>query len=328
MVLPVNLKNIQDAYHNIKPYVRHTPLLMEERLKDLANCEVYLKPECLQITGSFKLRGAINKILSLTDSEKEKGVIATSSGNHAQGVAYAAKKLDTKATLILPENAPLIKIEGTKALGAEVILYGYNSAQRHEKLEEIVEQKFYTVIHSYDDPILIAGQGTVGYEIMEDIEGLDAIVVPLGGGGLLAGISIAVKEINPKIKVIGVEPKAVPRYSESRKLGRPVEVSIKDTIADGLVIPKPGENTFPIIANYVDEIITVNDEFIYKTLPEIIFKTKLVVEPSAVVGFAAALEGNLQLKKYEKVCFVLSGGNIDPGKLAQFIKNENTKHHC
>ncbi len=325
MTLPVNLKDIQDASRNLKSYVRHTPLLRGDKLDDSVHCQVYLKPESLQITGSFKLRGATNKILSLTDDEKEKGIIASSSGNHAQGVAYAAKKLGIKATLVLPENAPLTKIEGTTALGAKVILHGFDSIQRYKKLYEIVDEKGYTIIHSYDDPTLIAGQGTVGYEIMQDIDDLDVIVVPLGGGGLLAGVAVAVKEINPKVRVIGVEPEAIPRYSESRKLGKPIEVPMKDTIADGLMITKTGENTYPIIEKYVDEVIAVNDDYIYKVLPEVIFKTKLLVEPSAVIGIAAAFAGKITFKINNKVCFVLSGGNIDPEKLVQFIKYKHDK---
>lgn len=319
MKLSVNLEDIRNAHTRLKPFIHHTPLLRDEKLDELIHCQVYLKPECLQITGSFKLRGATNKILSLTDEEKAKGIIASSSGNHAQGVAFAAKRLGIKATLVLPENAPLTKIEGTKALGAEVILYGFDSIQRYKKLYEIVDEKGYTVVHSYDDPKLIAGQGTVGYEVMQDIEDFDAIVVPLGGGGLLAGIAVAVKEMNPKVRVIGVEPEAIPRYSESRKLGKPVEVPMKDTIADGLMITKTGVNTYPIIEKYVDEVVTISDDYIYQALPEIIFKTKLVVEPSAVIGIAAAIARNITLKSNEKVCFVLSGGNIDPERLIQFI---------
>lgn len=319
MTLPVDLKDIQDAQNNLKHYVKNTPLLRGDKLDNLLNCKVYLKPECLQITGSFKIRGATNKILSLSEKDKEKGIIASSSGNHAQGVAYAARKLGIKAILVLPENAPITKIEGTKALGAEVVLHGFDSIQRYKKLYELVDEKGYTVVHSYDDPKLIAGQGTVGYEIMENIYDLDAIVVPLGGGGLLAGIAVAVKETNPKVRVIGVEPEAIPRYSESRKMGKPVEVPMKNTIADGLMITKTGENTYPIIEKYVDEVVTVSDEYIYKTLLQTIFKTKLLVEPSAVIGIAAALEGKLKIVNNEKVCFVLSGGNIDPERLIQFI---------
>ena len=322
MSLPVQLQDIKDAYRNLMPYVKHTPLLRGNRLEDLIRGDVYLKPECLQITGSFKLRGATNKILSLTDEEKEKGIIASSSGNHAQGVAYAAQKLGINATLVLPENAPLTKIEGTRALGAKVILHGFDSIQRYKKLYEIVEKEGYPVVHSYDDPMLIAGQGTVGYEIMQDMGNIDTIIVPLGGGGLLAGIAVAVKEINPKVRVIGVEPEAIQRYSESRKLGKPVEVPMKDTIADGLMITKTGKNTYPIIDKYVDEVIAVGDEFIYQALPEVIFKTKLVVEPSAVIGIAAALSGKLKIERSEKICFVLSGGNIDPERLVEFIQHK------
>jgi len=264
MNLPINLEDIKAASNRLKHHVHHTPLLRGDKLDKVINCEVYLKPECLQITGSFKLRGATNKMLTLTDEEKAKGIIASSSGNHAQGVAYAANKLGIEATLVLPENAPLTKIEGTKALGAKVVLHGFDSIQRYKKLYEIMDEEGYVLVHSYDDPTLIAGQGTVGYEIMEDIKDLDAIVVPLGGGGLLAGIAVAVKEMNPKIRIIGVEPTAIPRYSESRKLGKPVEVPMKNTIADGLMITKTGKNTYPIIEKYVDEIITVSDEFIYK----------------------------------------------------------------
>ncbi len=319
MTLAVNLKDIQEACKKIRPYIRQTPLFREERLDGFTHSQVYLKPECLQITGSFKLRGALNKILSLTNEEKHKGIIAASSGNHAQGVAYTAKKLGIEATLVLPENAPSIKIKGTEALGAKVILYGFDSIQRYKKLYELVEEMGYTMVHSYDDPKLVAGQGTIGCEIMKDTDDLDVIIVPLGGGGLLAGIAVAAKEINPKIRVIGVEPEAIPRYSNSRKLGKPVEVQTKNTIADGLMIAKAGEITYPIIEKYVDEIVTVSDEFIYKSLPEVIFKTKLVVEPASVIGFAAVLAEKIKFKNDEKVCFVLSGGNIDPERLVEFI---------
>jgi len=320
MNLAVNLEDIKTASNRLKNYVHHTPLLRGDKLDKVINCEVYLKPECLQITGSFKLRGATNKMLTLTDEEKAKGIIASSSGNHAQGVAYAANKLGIKTTLVLPENAPLTKIEGTKALGAKVVLYGFDSIQRYKKLYEIMDEEGYVLVHSYNDPTLIAGQGTVGYEIMEDMKDLDAIVVPLGGGGLLAGIAVAVKEMNPNVRIIGVEPAAIPRYSESRKHGKPVEVPMQNTIADGLMITKTGDNTYPIIEKYVDEIIIVSDEYIYKALYEVVFKTKLVVEPSAVIGIAAAIAGKIKYESNDKICFVLSGGNIDPERLVEFIE--------
>jgi len=294
----------------------YCPDLLDEKL----NCQVYFKPECLQVTGSFKLRGATNKILSLSDEDRNKGIIASSSGNHAQGVAYAAKKLGVKATLVLPVNAPKSKIEGTQALGAEVVLHGYDSIQRYAKLYEIQAEKGYTLVHSYNDPQLIAGQGTVGYEIIEDLPDVDVVVVPLGGGGVLAGVAVAIKESNPNAYVIGVEPEAIPRYSESRKAGKPVEVPMQDTLADGLMITKTGDNTYPLIEKYVDEIVSVSDDFIYPALCEILFKTKLLVEPSAAIGVAAALAGKFSFKPEQKVCFLLTGGNIDPDRLVKVVE--------
>lgn len=317
--MAITLDNIKEAAGRLEGRVRHTPLLRADKLDALLDCEVYLKPECLQTTGSFKIRGATNKILSLTEEEKAKGIIASSSGNHAQGVAYASKMLGIKAVLVLPENAPLSKIEGTKALGAEVILHGFDSIQRYKKLYEIQAEKGYTLVHSYNDPDLIAGQGTSGLEIIQDKPDIDTVIVPLGGGGLLAGVALAIKAINPNVRVIGVEPEGIPRYSESRKAGHPVEVEMGATLADGLMITKTGEHNYPLIDKYVDEIVTANDEFITKALNEIVFKGKVLVEPSAAIGLAAALEGQISFKPGEKVCFFLSGGNIDPDKLVKFI---------
>lgn len=317
--MAITLNNIKEAAGRLEGRVRHTPLLRADKLDALLDCEVYLKPECLQTTGSFKIRGATNKILSLTDEEKAKGIIASSSGNHAQGVAYASKMLGIKAVLVLPENAPVSKIEGTKALGAEVVLHGFDSIQRYKKLYEIQAEKGYTLVHSYNDPDLIAGQGTSGLEIIQDKPDIDTVIVPLGGGGLLAGVALAIKAINPDVRVIGVEPEGIPRYSESRKAGHPVEVEMGPTLADGLMITKTGEHNYPLIDQYVDEIVTANDEFITKALNEIVFKGKVLVEPSAAIGLAAALEGQISFKPGEKVCFFLSGGNIDPDKLAKFI---------
>lgn len=317
--MAITLNNIKEAAGRLEGRVRHTPLLRADKLDALLDCEVYLKPECLQLTGSFKIRGATNKILSLSEEEKAKGIIASSSGNHAQGVAYASKMLGIKAVLVLPENAPLSKIEGTKALGAEVILHGFDSIQRYKKLYEIQAEKGYTLVHSYNDPDLIAGQGTSGLEIIQDKPDIDTVIVPLGGGGLLAGVALAIKAINPDVRIIGVEPEGIPRYSESRKAGHPVEVEMGATLADGLMITKTGEHNYPLIDQYVDEIVTANDEFITKALNEIVFKGKVLVEPSAAIGLAAALEGQISFKPGEKVCFFLSGGNIDPDKLVKFI---------
>lgn len=319
MVRIVGLKDIEKAAERIAGRVHRTPILRGEKLDALFGAEVYFKPENLQRTGSFKIRGATNKILSLSDEERAKGIIASSSGNHAQGVAYAAKALGIKATLVLPENAPKAKIEGTKSLGADVVLYGFDSVQRYKKLYEIKAEKGYTLVHSFDDAELIAGQGTSGLEIMKDLPDVDTVVVPLGGGGLLAGVAAAVKESNPKTRVVGVEPATIQRYAESRKAGKPVEVPMGETLADGLMLTKTGEHNYPLIDKYVDEIVPASDDFIVKALMEIVFKSKLLIEPSAAVGLAAALEGNFTVRKGEKVCFFLSGGNIDPEKLVDFI---------
>lgn len=317
MALAVCLDDIKAASERLAPYVKRTPILRAEKLDDDLGCEVYFKPECLQKTGSFKIRGATNKILSLTQEEKDRGIIASSSGNHAQGVAYAAGLLGIKATIVLPTNAPQVKVDNTRALGAEVVQYGFGSIERYKKLYEIVAEKGYTVVHSFNDPALIAGQGTVGYEIMQDLSDVDTVVVPLGGGGVLAGVAVAVKESNPAVRVVGVEPSRIPRYSESRKAGKPVEVELQDTVADGLMITTTGSNTYPIIEKYVDEVIPVDDEYIVRALNEIVYKGKVLVEPSAAIGVAAVLGGALKVRKDEKVCFVLTGGNIDPNKLCE-----------
>lgn len=319
MKLAVDLGKIKDAAKRIAPYVKHTPVLRAEKLDELLGCEVYFKPECLQKTGSFKIRGATNKILSMTDEERARGIIASSSGNHAQGVAFAAQLLGIHATIVLPSNAPQVKVDNTRALGAEVIQHGFGSIERYKKLYEIVDEKGYSVVHSFNDPDLIAGQGTVGYEIMQDLQDVDTVVVPLGGGGVLAGVAVAVKESNPNVRVVGAEPERIPRYSESRKAGKPVEVELKDTVADGLMITTTGSNTYPIIEQYVDEVIPVPDDAIIKAVREITMKGKVVVEPSAAIGVAAVLSGGLSVKKGEKVCFVLTGGNVDPNVLCRFI---------
>lgn len=313
-------EDIKKARENFPAYVQHTPLVRAEKLDELLGQQVYLKPECLQTTGSFKVRGATNKILSLTDEEKAKGIIASSSGNHGLGVAYSSHKLGVQATLVLPTNAPKTKVDGAKALGARVIIHGFGSIERYKKLYEIQAEEGQTLVHSYNDPVLVAGQGTVGYEIMLDLPDVDVVVVPLGAGGLMAGVSLAVKSMNPKTKVIGVEPEAIPRYTESFKAGHPVEVELKDTLADGLMVTKTGEYTYPLIKENVDEVLTISDDYIKEALKHTIFKSKLLVEPSSVVGIAAALSGKIKTAPGAKVCYVLTGGNIDPEKLIELIK--------
>ena len=200
-----------------------------------------------------------------------------------------------------------------------MIQHGYGSIERYQKLYEIVDEKGYSAIHSYNDPMLIAGQGTVGLEIMNDLSDVDTVIVPLGGGGLMAGVAAAVKETNPRVRVIGAEPLSIPRYGASRAAGHPVEVEMKDTVADGLMICVTGSNTYPVIERYVDELVSVEDRFIIQALKEILFHGKLLVEPSAAIGVASVLFGLVKVRPDEKVAFVLSGGNIDPDTLEKFL---------
>lgn len=317
----VTLRDVVVAKGRLAPYIKETPLLRTERMDAALGFTAYVKPENLQLTGSFKIRGALNKMLTLSDEERARGIIASSSGNHAQGVAYAARLLGVKVVLVLPENAPKTKIDGCRKMGAEVVLHGFDSIERYKKLYEIQAQEGYTLVHSYNDPDLIAGQGTSGYEIMQALPDVDAVVVPLGGGGLMAGVAVAVKESNPAVRVIGVEPAAIPRYSASRAAGHPVEVPIKPTVADGLMITRTGEHVYPIIEKYVDDLVTVEDEHIVAALRLILMEGRLLVEPSGAIGVAAALAGKLDLAPKAKVCFLLTGGNIDYERLLELLQD-------
>ncbi|MFP4456716.1 MAG: threonine/serine dehydratase [Clostridia bacterium] len=319
MSLAINLEDIKRASKTISHIINKTSLIRVEGLDEQLGCNVYFKPENLQKTGSFKIRGASNRILNLSEEDKEKGIIASSSGNHAQGVAYAAKLADVDATVVMPKNAPESKVNGTKKYGANVILHGYDSIERYKHLYSLVDQHGYTVVHSFNDPNLIAGQGTVGLEIIQELPQADYVIVPLGGGGVLSGIAVAIKESNPNCKVIGVEPAAIPRFSKSLEKGEPVEVPFKETVADGLMLTKTGDNTWPIVKEYVDEVITVEDKSIKKALKEILMKGKLLVEPSAAIGVAAVMANKLKDIKGKNVVFVLTGGNIDFDKLIELI---------
>ena len=322
MELPVRLEQILNAAQNIKPYIKHTPLIRSENLDDILSCNTYFKPECMQFTGSFKVRGAVNKLLSLSDEEKTGGVITASSGNHAQGVAYAGKALGVKSTVVLPLDVAEIKLSGCIASGAEIIKFGYTSAERRAKAEELKNELGLVSIHSYDDPVIIAGQGTVGLEILDDLCDADCIVVPVGGGGLLSGVAVAVKEIRPNTRIIGVEPSVVPRYTKSLEEGRPAVVETQNTCADALKAAKAGINNYPLIKKYVDEIVTADDDFIIQAFELITLSAKLLAEPSSCIGIAAVLGKKIKFDRNEKVVFLLSGGNIDKNKIVKYLKEK------
>lgn len=314
------IQDIREARERLKPYIRHTPLLRAERIEESVGCQIYLKPETLQVTGAFKIRGALNKSLSLPREEIANGVIATSSGNHAQGLAYAARTLGVKAILVVPVTTPKIKIANTRALGAEVILFDGDTAARWKRVYEIAEENHYSVVHAFEDPLVMAGQGTIGCEILEDLEDVDAVVVPVGGGGLISGIATAIKETKPSVRVIGAEPALTPKYFHSRMNGKLTSLPLKNTIADGLRISVPGQNPYPIIEKYVDEIVLVEDEHIIAGMRTLARDAKLIAEPAASIGIGALLAGAMKVKPHEKVCVVLTGANWDLCDLAEIYK--------
>ncbi|MFB4373544.1 threonine/serine dehydratase [Agrobacterium sp. CR_3] len=310
------MQDILDARTRLKPHVRHTPLLRADKIGETVGCRLYLKPETLQITGAFKIRGALNKALSLSREEIANGIIATSSGNHAQGLAYAARMLGVRAILVLPVSTPKIKIENTKALGAEVILFDGDTAARWERVYEIASENHYAPIHAFEDPIVMAGQGTIGCEILDDLADVDTVIVPVGGGGLISGIATAIKETRPSARVIGAEPALTPKYFHSRINKKRTSLPLQNTIADGLRISVPGQNPYPIIEKYVDEIVLVDDHHIVEGMRALAKDAKLVAEPAAAITVGALLAGALDVQPEEKVCAVLSGGNWDLDDLA------------
>lgn len=314
------IQDIRDAQERLRPHIRHTPLLRAEKIERSVGCRLYLKPETLQITGAFKIRGALNKSLSLPKEEIANGIIATSSGNHAQGLAYAAGMLGVKAFLVLPVTTPKIKIANTKALGAEVILFDGDTAARWKKVYEIAEENKYAVVHAFEDPLVMAGQGTIGCEILEDLDDVDTVIVPMGGGGLISGIATAIKETKPSVRVVGAEPALTPKYYHSRINKERTSLPLKNTIADGLRISVPGRNPYPIIEKYVDEIVLVDDEHIVAGMRALARDAKLIAEPAASIGVGALLAGAVKVRPDEKVCAVLTGGNWDLCDLAEVYK--------
>jgi threonine dehydratase len=314
------IQDIREAQERLKPHIRHTPLLRAEKMEKAVGCQLYLKPETLQITGAFKIRGALNKTLSLPREEIANGIIATSSGNHAQGLAYAARMLGVKAILVVPATTPQIKIENTRALGAEVILFDGDNAARWKRVREIAAENKYAVIHGFEDPMVMAGQGTIGCEILEDLEDVDTVIIPLGGGGLISGIATAIKESKPSVRVIGAEPALTPKYFHSRINKERTSLPLKNTIADGLRISVPGQNPYPIIEKYVDEIVLVEDEYIIAGMRALAKDAKLIAEPAASIGIGALLAGSIKVKPDEKVCVVLTGGNWDLCDLAEIYQ--------
>lgn len=316
----VDLPMIREARTRIKDYVKYTPCIHAQHLSGITNCEVHLKLENLQMTGAYKQRGAFNKMLCLTEQERSQGVITSSAGNHAQGVAYAAQVLDLSATIVMPELTPFSKVQGTARFGANIVLHGKNYEEAHAKAEEIQRENGMQYIHAFDDPLVIAGQGTIGLELIEQNPYLEVVILPIGGGGLAAGVATAIKNINPKIRLIGVEPELIPSMSTSLKHQQVTNIPFRPTIAEGIAVTKVGQNTYSLVKEYLDEVITVSEEEIANAIMLMLEKEKTLSEGAGAAGFAAAYHHKVQGLEGKQVAIIISGGNIDMTMLSRILE--------
>lgn len=312
----LNISEIFNAAAVLKGVARKTDIIPAPALSE--SCKLFLKTENLQLTGSFKLRGAYYKISQLSEEEKKKGVIACSAGNHAQGVALGATHNGIKSLICLPAGAPISKVEATKGFGADVCLVPGVYDDAYAKAMELKEAHDYTFVHPFDDEKVIAGQGTIGLEILEQMPDVEAVVVPIGGGGLISGVAFAIKTLRPDVKVYGVQAAGAPSMERSIHEGAPVRLESVSTIADGIAVKQPGVNTYEMCKQYVDEIVTVNDDETAAAILALMERQKLVAEGAGAVAVAAVMFGKLPLKG-EKVVAVVSGGNIDVNTLNRVI---------
>ncbi len=313
----LTLDKIYHASYVLKNVIRPTALIAAPHVNP--NCQVYLKPESLQITGSFKVRGAGYKIACLSDEEKARGVIACSAGNHAQGVALAATKNGIQSLICLPDGAPISKVEATKRYGAQVCMVPGVYDDAYAKALELQKEHNYTFIHPFDDENVIAGQGTIGLEILDELPDVEAVIVPVGGGGLISGVAFAIKSLRPEIKVYGVQAAGAPSMVQSVRHHRIEQLAQVSTIADGIAVKEPGEHTFALCNEYVDDIVTVTDDEISSAILHMIERNKMIAEGAGAVSVAAAMFDKLPIQGKKVVCLV-SGGNIDVTILSRVIK--------
>ena len=312
----LKLEESQAAKKRVDEVILETRLIDSEAFSEERGNDLYFKPENLQRTGAFKSRGAYNKIMKLDDEAKHKGLIASSAGNHAQGVAYAAKKLGVKATICMPAHTPLIKVDATKAHGADVVLYGEVYDEAYAKAVELQKSEGYTFVHPFDDEDVMEGQGTIALEILEELPDVDYILVPIGGGGLISGIACAAKQMNPAVKIVGVEPEGAASALAAIEDDEVVRLSEVNTIADGTAVKEIGAKTFEYIKKYVDEIITVNDYELMEAFLMLVEKHKLVAEGSGILSLAGLKKLHCKRKK---VVSLISGGNIDVMTISSMI---------
>ena len=311
VTLPLPLDVFDEAYQLVAPHTYRTPLLTSRTLSEVSGFDVRLKAEMFQRTGSYKIRGPLNKLTKLTDEERTRGVVCSSAGNHAQGLALAARIYGIPAVVVMAENATPSKVAATRGYGAEVVQYGSIWDEANEKATQLVRERRLTYVHPFDDLDLIAGQGTVGLEILRDWPDVDVIVVPIGGGGLISGIAMAAKAIKPAVRIIGVESSGAPGMRDSVAAGRVVTLDRVDCIIDGLRVKRVGETTFEVVRRVVDEIVTLPDEQIFEAMIWTMSRAKLVVEGAAAASVGALLQGLITVPPGSKVACVLSGGNVN-----------------
>ena len=318
--IDIGLEDVRAARQRIGGHARRTPMIAAGQLSRRVGARTVLKTENLQYTGSFKVRGAFNRISQLSEAERGAGVVAASAGNHAQGLAFAARELGIKATAVMPAGAPLAKIAAVKQYGAEVVLNegGYDDAR--ERADEMARTMGMTLVHAFDDAQVVAGQGTAGLEIAEDLPNVRLVVVPLGGGGLATGVAIAVKGLVPQARVVGVQAEACAPYLASIAAHRPIGARSANTICDGIAVKQPGDLTLPLVERWIDEVVTVSDDEVAEAMVLLLERSKLVVEGAGAVGVAALMRGKIEPPVDGEVCVVLSGGNVDASLLAECIR--------
>jgi len=320
----ITLRDVQDALARIRADIRVSPCPRSEAFSGITHSTIFLKLDNQQRTGAFKERGALNKLLTLSEQERARGVIAASAGNHAQGVAYHAGRHGIKARIFMPLPTPLTKVSATRAYGAEVVLDGANYDEAFAKAVENGRQDCLTLIHAFDDDTVIAGQGTLGLEILEQHSGIEVIVAPIGGGGLIGGIACAVKETNPAVRIFGVQPAKIPSMKAAVAEGKPVTLKAATTIADGIAVRRAGDRTLPLVQKYVDDIVTVEEEEIANAILLLLEREKTLAEGAGAAALAAVLNRKLPVEK-KKVAVLVCGGNIDVTLLARIIERGMVK---
>jgi threonine dehydratase len=318
--LPICLQDVLAARDRLRGSIYYSPCSPSQMLTDLTGLEIYLKLENLQMTGSFKERGALNRIAMLTPEQAARGVVAASAGNHAQGVAYHATKRGIRSLIVMPLTTALVKVTATRDFGAEVVLFGANYDEAYEEAKRLCEAAGMTFIHPFDDPAVMAGQGAIGLEMLEQIPGLEAVVVPVGGGGLIGGMACAVKESRPEVKVVGVQTSRLPSMVAAYEADRPVTLESANTIADGIAVRRAGEITLPVVEQYVDEIVTVDEDEIASAILMLLEREKTLAEGAGAAALAAVLQGRTAIPARAKTGVLISGGNIDVTLLSRIIE--------